>query len=469
MHRKYYSFIIKSVTLSLLIFLQCGLSQLYANESGEQIVLEKNTALPLKLDTDVAEIFVANPEIADIQQNNPKVAYIYGKKAGSTTIFATDINGKVTNINIIVTHNLSQFNKVMKTLYPNEQISAISSPAGIILSGSISTSQIAKNVEGLAAQYIDKEEKIINELSIATPTQVMLKVKIAEIDRSVLTRIGINWNLINTQEHIMFGVIPQSAPLNAAGQFQLPVVLPPPPLAGFGFDFHDSHNQFQGVIDLLNQNGLASILAEPNLTCLSGETASFLVGGEIPIPVPQGFQTITVLFKEYGISLAFTPTVLSPKSINLRVRPEVSEIDQDPTHTLNFFVAPGVPGTRVPAFLTRKAETSVELASGQSFAIAGLLSNISNSQISEIPGLASLPIIGALFSSTLFQKQQTELVIIVTPYIVKPSYPECMTSPTEGLQYADTMEMLFDRQLNRTDCMIRDQYHLIGCCGFYVE
>lgn len=465
MHRQYY-FMLRTLTLSLVILLQCGLG--YLSATDRQIELEKNSAIPLKLETDVAEIFVANPEIADIQQNSPKIAYIYGKRAGTTTIFATDLNGKVTTINLTVTHNLSQFNNVMKSLYPGEQISAISSPAGIILAGSISTSQIAKNVESLAAQYIDSAERVINNMSISTPTQVLLKVKIAEIERAVLTRIGINWNLISTQEHIMFGVIPQSPPV-ANGAFQLPSNLTPPALAGFGFNFADSHNNFAGVMDLLNQNGLATILAEPNLVCLSGETAAFLVGGEIPIPVPQGFQTVTVEFKEYGISLAFTPTVLSPKAINLRVRPEVSELDLDPTHVLAFQVVAGQPGIRIPAFTTRKAETSVELASGQSFAIAGLLSNLSRNQISEIPGLASLPILGALFESTEYQKQQTELVIIVTPYIVKPSSPECLTAPTDGLRYADTMEMLIDRRLNRDDCMLRDQFHLIGCCGFYVE
>jgi pilus assembly protein CpaC len=466
MHRQNYLTILRTITLSIVLLLQFGLSVLQASE--KQLVLEKNTATPLKLESDVAEIFVANPDIADIQQNNPKVAYIYGKKAGTTTIFATDVNGKVTTIDLTVTHNLSQFNKVLKSLYPGETVSAISSPAGIILAGSISTSQIAKNVESLAGQYIEASERVINNMSIATPTQVMLKVKIAEIDRTVLTRIGINWNLISTQDHIMFGVVPQNLPV-VNGAFQLPTGLTPPPIAGFGFDFFDSHNNFAGVMDLLNQNGLATVLAEPNLVCLSGETAAFLVGGEIPIPVPQGFQTITIEFKEYGISLAFTPTVLSPKCINLRVRPEVSELDLDPTHALIFEITPGQPSIRIPAFLTRKAETSVELASGQSFAIAGLLSNLSTSQISEIPGLASLPIIGALFESTQFQKAQTELVIIVTPYIVKPSTPDCLTLPTDGFQHADTIEMLLDRQLNRTDCMLRDQFHLIGCCGFYVE
>jgi pilus assembly protein CpaC len=435
------------------------------------MTLEKNTAMPFQLEDGVTELFIANPDIADIQQANPKVAYIYAKKPGVTTIFATNNKGHVTTMDLTVTHNLSGLQRTLKSLYSQESITTTSSPAGIILSGPVSTPQIAKDVERLAQTYIGTGEKVVNEMKISTPTQLMLKVKIAEVARSTLTRLGVNWNMVFSPDNIMFGIVPGSLPF-ANGAFQLPGGLTPPPLAGYAFQFQDSHTLIQGVVDLLDQEGLVQVLAEPNLVCTSGETASFLVGGEIPIPVPQGNQTFSVEFKQYGISLAFTPTVLSPHRINLRVRPEVSDLDLDPSHILQFSIG-GLTTAKVPAFKTRKAETSVELGSGQGFVIAGLIANNIRSQISQLPGIAHIPILGALFRSTLFQRDETELVIIVTPYIVRPSPPCNFKAPTDNLRFASTLEMLFLHELNRPydPCENPEEAdrHLVGCGGFYIE
>ncbi|MGI4851962.1 MAG: type II and III secretion system protein family protein [Janthinobacterium lividum] len=202
------------------------------------------------------------------------------------------------------------------------------------------------------------------------------------------------------------------------------------------------------MIDALNQENLASILAEPNLIALSGETASFLSGGEFPYPVPQD-QNITIEFKQYGVNLSFTPTVSSNNLIHLKVRPEVSEIDTSNSVnvTLNTATQSYLP---VPAIKTRRAETSVQLGSGQSLAIAGLIQNNMDSVLNELPGLADIPIFGALFRSSSFKNKKSELVIIVTPYIIEPvSDPTKLKLPTDSLKFASNLEMFFYQRLNR--------------------
>ena len=221
------------------------------------------------------------------------------------------------------------------------------------------------------------------------------------------------------------------------------------PAGSIGIRFADSATTVAALIDALDQEGLASILAEPNLVAVSGETASFLSGGEFPFPVPQN-QNITIEFKQFGISLAFTPTVLSNNLINLRVRPEVSQLDR--TNSLTFVVNTTSGATiTVPALKTRRAETSIELGSGQSIAIAGLIQSDMANTLGSLPGLGDLPVIGALFRSTAFLKNQSELVITVTPYLIKPAdNPHVLKLPTDSLKFASNLEMLFMQRLNRT-------------------
>ncbi len=438
---------------------------------ARSLTLEQNTADIIKIGDNVSEVFVANPEIADVQLNSSTVAYIFGKKPGTTTFFATDKSGKTTlKVTVNVSHAISNLNHVMRRSFPDERIEVYSSPTGLILKGEVSEARIMRDAENIASRYIGSEGVIVNNLRISTPTQVYLKVKVAEVRRSVLNQFDINWDAAFTStDKFLFGFLSGArAPLNTT---------PSPTGSNFvrggggtkslGVRFRDGTTDMGALIDALNRESLASILAEPNLVALSGQTASFLVGGEFPYPVPQD-NKVTIEFKQFGTSLAFTPTVLSPDLINLRVRPEVSELDE--TNAIDF-TAGGV-NIRVPAIQTRRAETSVELASGQSLAIAGLISrNISNT-INAYPGLGEIPILGALFRSTEFQRNETELVIVVTPYVVKPSSKGTMSLPTDGLKHASNLELIFLNRLNRTGSpeikRLKDM-KLAGSAGFHID
>jgi pilus assembly protein CpaC len=417
--------------------------------AGTTIRLEKDTAKALPLDGKVTEVFVSNPEIADVQSNGPDTAYVYGKKAGVTTIFLGGHKGKAEPISVIVTHSLTPLMNTFKLVYPKEQITVTSSPAGIVLSGSVTSAKTSKDAENIAKQYLTKDDKVVNNLTVSTPTQVYLKVRFAEVQRNVLNRFSPNFGVLGASgnNNITYGILTGRAPLDAAGAFARQTTGSSVPFGSYGLRFNDGTSDLQSLLDVLEQEGLGSILAEPNLVALSGETASFLAGGEFPYPVPQGNDSLSIEFKSFGIGLSFTPTVLNPNLINLRVRPEVSELDY--TNAISYNVSGTV--ETIPSLKTRKAETSVELASGQSFAIAGLLSNSITSQIQDLPGLANIPILGSLFRSTNFQKNQTELVIIVTPYLVNPAAEKNLSLPTEGLKYGSTLDMLIMKRLNRVE------------------
>ena len=464
--------------LGLIFFVSDGLAlqdkQAIKNispQSMREMTIEQSVAETVQLEDSVAEVFVANPEIADVQLNNPKVAYVFGNKPGVTTVFATNKEGKlILQLHLKVTHNLTQLNQTLKALYPHEDIQTISTPGGVVMNGKVSTPVIAKKIIDIAAKHIGSKDNVINNLQIGTKTQILLKVKIAEVRRSTLNKLNINWSsVVNSPAHFTYGLMTGHNPI-VEGVFQRNDGIPK--LNSVGAAFNDGVSNFSALIDALDQEGLGTILAEPNLIAVSGETASFLAGGEFPFPVPQD-TNITIEFKQFGISLAFTPTVLSSNLINLRVRPEVSELDDS-----NALAIPvGVAGTpiRVPALKTRRAETSVELGSGQSLAIAGLISANTANSFSQLPGFGDIPVLGALFRSSDFQREQSELVIIVTPYIVEPnSNPKELRIPTEGIKHASNLETLFRKRLNRenvtpSEVQETPEYRLFGVAGFNVE
>lgn len=445
---------------------------LFSPSAGARsLTLEQNTADIIKIGENVSEVFVANPDIADVQLNSPTVAYVFGKKPGTTTFFATDKEGKTTlEVTINVSHAISNLNHIMRQSFPDEKIQVYSSPTGLILKGEVSEARIMRDAENIAARYVASDGVIVNNLRLSTPTQVYLKVKVAEVSRSVLNQFDINWDAAFTSTNkFLFGVLSGArSPVNATAT-------PTGNLfnrgesgtRSFGVRFRDGTTDMAALIDALNQESLASILAEPNLVAVSGQTASFLVGGEFPYPVPQD-NKVTIEFKQFGTSLAFTPTVLSPDLIHLRVRPEVSELD--PSNAITF--SAGGANINVPAIRTRRAETSVELGSGQSLAIAGLISRQMSNTIRSYPGLGEIPILGALFRSPEFQRDETELVIIVTPYIVKPTSENTLALPTDGLKHASNLEMIFFNRLNRVNSQEADRLKkmtLSGNAGFYVD
>ena len=295
----------------------------------------------------------------------------------------------------------------------------------ITLAGKISNAGNLSQALSLARAYAP-EGKVQNLVQVGGVHQVMLEVRVAEMSRTLTRRLGIN--LFFNTENGQFGISTLSSLATLvkpqeAHFFTGPLGWQASPAVNALFRFNQGENTWTGLVDALKEDGLIKVLAEPTLITLSGQSASFLAGGEFPVPVPQGLGTVAIEYKPFGVALAFAPTVLSQDKISIQVSPEVSELDFTTALTLQGFVIPGL--------RTRRASTTVELGDGQSFAIAGLLRDSMRSVSSKVPLLGELPILGALFQSKAFQKEETELIIIVTPHLVKPLNVAKQTLPTD--------------------------------------
>lgn len=457
---------LSGILLSMFIVIFFGCGDLLAE--AEVITIEQNTARSIELKGKITGVFVANPDVADVQVDSSKAIYIYGKTPGQTSMIAANDKGEqVLNVRVVVTHNVEQLSQLIRESAPNDMVKVRSVPGGIVLEGNVESPAIAQNIKTIAEKYLGKDQTLVNHVSVRSPVQVNLKVKIAEVNRSVINNFGINWsNSFPDAGNFSFGMLsgrgataPNSLDPNLALQGSA---------SSLTGSFKDSKFDLNATIDMLAREQLVTILAEPNLVAVSGETASFLAGGEIPYPIPQSDGTITIEFKQFGVSLAFSPTVLGDKLISMRVRPEVSELDYSHAVKLS--------GTVVPALTTRRAETTIELGSGQSFAIGGLFKNEIASNIDAIPGLGDLPIMGSLFRSNAFNRGETELVIIVTAYLVNPVSGKDLAMPTDGLNYASFVEQVLDRKLAKTAEQKGEAAplgsrgeRLVGPAGFSVE
>ncbi|NJO67691.1 MAG: type II and III secretion system protein family protein [Rhodospirillales bacterium] len=396
--------------------------------TGEAVTIEVNKGSLVRLNQPASTVFIADPEICDIQVKSPTLIYLIGKKTGQTTLFAVDeADNVLTNMDITVSHNLSQLNAAISSLYPQSDINVSSVEKSVVIDGVVTSPTASEDVRRLALQFVGQETDIINRLGVDAPNQINLRVRFAEISREIEKQLGINWRVIKNSSSagIAFATL---NPFAATGVLT----------DVFGINATPGNWDINILLDILDQEGLASILAEPNLTAITGETASFLAGGEFPILVPQGDDQVTIEFKKFGVSLAFTPTILAEDRINLHVRPEVSQLSSE--GAIN--VPVGNTALTVPALRTRRAETTIELGSGQSFAIAGLLSNETIHDIKKFPGLADIPVLGRLFTSDSFQRKESELVIIVTPYVVRPS-PTMPAAPTDGFVAPTDWERIF--------------------------
>ncbi|MGN6057347.1 MAG: type II and III secretion system protein family protein, partial [Sphingomicrobium sp.] len=380
----------------------------------------------VRLSQPMSDVFVANDGIADVQVRSSTQLYVFGKTQGETTVYATSKGGRVVYAaNVRVGNNISSLGEMLHLAMPDASIQATPMNNLVLLTGTVANPDDVAEAQRLTQAYVGEGTQVVTRLKSATPLQVMLKVRIAEVNRSLLKSMGVNL-LSNDRTGGFKFAIGRGNPGTISGPGNATVNINPTgtTLGAFG---HLLGLDILGSLDIAATDGVATILAEPNLTALSGETASFLAGGEFPIPVSQstgsGNAAITIEYKQYGVGLAFTPIVLSDGRISMRVRPEVSQLDDANGVTLS--------GTRVPALITRRAETTVELGSGQSFMIAGLLQNTGNNSVDKTPVLGDLPILGALFRSTKFQRQETELVVIVTPYLVRPVSGQLAT-PIDG-------------------------------------
>jgi pilus assembly protein CpaC len=389
---------------------------------GRPILLEAGKGTLIRLPRPAATVFIANPDVADVQVKSPSLIYVNAKAPGETVLYAVDAEDRVLmNSAVRVQQDLSRLRESFRQVVPGENISVESVNGSLLLKGNVSTAARAEKANALATAIAsENKSRVVNQLSVATPNQVNLQVKVAEVSRTVLKALGVNWTKLNGNT-----TFATSNP-TTGGQISVQNAI--------NFALGPKSALINMTVDALAQEGLLTILAEPNLTATSGQPASFLAGGEFPVPVAgsaaNGIATITVAFKEFGIRLDFTPTVMDAQHVSLRVRPEVSQL----TNT----GAVSVPITAnntvtIPALTVRRAETTLELGSGQSFALAGLLSHTLEQDISKVPALGDIPILGQLFRSNRFQKGETELVIIVTPYLVKPAPTVAsLQSPTDG-------------------------------------
>ncbi|HEU0067150.1 MAG TPA: type II and III secretion system protein family protein [Sphingomonas sp.] len=395
----------------------------------------------------MTDLFVADDSVADVQVRSPTQLYVFGKKVGETTISATTKSGAVVYAATVrVGNNYDSIGTMLGLAMPDAKIVATPMNGLVLLTGTVGAPDDAAEAERLVQAFVGESTKVLSRLKTATPLQVNLQVRIAEVSRTFVKNIGVNTQSYDSSGGFKFGIAQGRAasPYTPNGGMFVGGALPSPGTTGVTRGTAGSTIGLAGkllglnllsALDLGETLGQVSTLANPNLTALSGETASFLAGGEIPIPLATGLGAVSVEFKQYGVSLTYTPTVLSDGRISLRVRPEVSQ--------LTSAGAVQVGGTTIPALTTRRAETTLELGSGQSMMIGGLLSNSRDNSVDKTPGLGDMPVLGALFRSNGWKRNETELVIIITPYLVKPvNNAADIALPTDGVKSASDLSRI---------------------------
>lgn len=412
--------------------------------NGAPLELDVRKGLIVRLDRPAANVFIADPSVADVEVKSPTTIYVVGKAAGETTLFAVDHEDHVLiDSRVEVRHDADALQQALNKMIPNNHVEVHSVDDSVVLSGPVFSAAQGANISRIAARFVPDQKHIINDTELDAPNQVNLRVRIAEVSRTVLKQLGVNWNALET-------VNGKAMAGNAI--FPLSLATPVPSTfttatnsLGLGYKSGSSGStNIDAVIDALEEHDLLTVLAEPNLTAVSGQKASFLAGGEFPIPVPQSSNgstpIITIEYKQFGVSLNFTPTILGHDRIGLHVEPEVSQLSTQNSVSFDGFV--------IPSLTTRRAATTVELGSGQSFIIGGLLQNSTTQDLTKFPWLGDVPVLGALFRSTSFQRNETELVIIVTPYIVKPDSDKRLIAPTDGFVAPTDADRVLNGTLN---------------------
>lgn len=433
-----------------------------------------NEAKMISLPEKAKSIFISSTHIADYQTLTNTKIMVFGKRAGSATITVLNENERVIYTNQVrVTHNSREFNRLVRSKFPEASVTSESLGGKLWLKGQVPSPIMAHQIVALAKGYLSPvvevssseskssssdgqsssntssstssspttpEDELVNHLVVTMPTQVNIRVKIAEVSKNVSNKLGIKWGSI----------------ADGIGQFSFSKL---PDVSSW------NKPTISALIDALATNGMMTVLAEPNLTAVSGEEASFLVGGEIPLPLVFA-DTAQIEYKPFGVKLDFTPTVLSSNKISLKVAPEVSNASIDGQTTLG--------ENTYPSFVTRRASTTIELASGQSFALGGLLKTEEIEQLQKVPFIGEVPILGSLFRSTEFTRRETELVIIVTAYLVQPTRADSLPLPTDGLVPLSDLERLLawprkqvTTSQNKASYTDNQKPRLLGDNGFY--
>jgi pilus assembly protein CpaC len=426
-------------------------------KSARTVTLSVNKAVIVELPVEARDVLVGNPDIVDAVVRTPRRTYLLGQKAGSTNAFFFDASGKqILSIEIDVHGDTGGLEGMLSKLMPNGRIKVDALNGSIVLSGSVPTAADADQARSIAVRYIGDESRVFSTLQIEGNEQVMLRVKVAELQRNIAKQLGIN---MQSAFHLGEVALTGSTinPFSLTGKALSDTVIN----GVFNKTTPTSKNiNVSPTLQALERHGILRTLAEPNLTAISGENAQFLAGGEFPVPKSRDRDgNVTIEYKPFGVGLAFTPVVMSGGRISLHISTEVSELQQDgsfvsPSTFINTTDANGNPitsevkGITIPALRVRRAETTVELPSGGSLVMAGLLQETTKQNIDAFPGLKELPVLGALFQSRDFQNNETELVVIVTPYLVGPTSESELKTPVDGFSNPTDFETIFFGRLN---------------------
>jgi pilus assembly protein CpaC len=417
--------------------------QISASQKSASIRLINGKAETVRTDRNFSDVIVSDPEIADVVPLTDRSLSILGKKIGTSRVSVYGAEKSLVGVfDIEVTHDTSVLGTELRERFPYARMRVASVNGRILLSGTAPDAVTVDTAVSIAKHF---GSEVINSVRVMQPQQVMLEVRFVEASRTAGRELGINWNVVARNASAATGAFV------GGGLGAVPVAL-----ASGNTPFGLALGRIVGngvevdtMIQALEGKGLVRRLAEPNLIALSGDTASFLAGGEFPIPVASTRDTITVEWKRYGVGLAFTPTVLQNGVINLKIEPEVSQLD--PGNVIQ------IGGLRLPSLTVRRANTTIELRDGQSFAIAGLLQSIDTTDQKQFPWLGDVPVIGALLRSTAYQKQETDLAIIVTPRLVRPTRPgEELKSPLDNTVAGNDTDVFMNGRLELTPRQVGD-------------
>ncbi len=432
----------KRIILILTLLFTFNASALAATQSGKTVNVPHHKSTFVELSAKATRVSLGDPDVLDIVMLKADELFLIGKKLGSTNLMAWDSRGRlIESINIEVTHDVNNLKTKLFEIMPNETVNVQSAQNRLILSGQVSSMEKMNLALRLAETYAagqaadDQTESrnketgttgVVNLMTIGGAQQVMLEVTVAEVQRSLVRRFGSNFNFFQTNGNFSIGGTSAGGGfLGANPIFGAPIA----ESTGILSSFIDSNTLFTLALDIAKETGVAKVLAEPNLTALSGAKAEFLAGGEFPIPVPDD-NGITIEYKEYGVGVKFVPTILSDKKINLNLAVDVSEIATSTTLSLS---ASGTNATYyIPPITRRSASSTLELADGQTIGIAGLLSENVRDSASKLPGIGDVPVLGQLFGSQEYISGETELVILVTPRLAKPVDRSKIKLPTDA-------------------------------------
>ncbi|VAV89007.1 Type II/IV secretion system secretin RcpA/CpaC, associated with Flp pilus assembly [hydrothermal vent metagenome] len=443
---------------------EANLLKIKISSGGESAVskmldLPLNKAAVIELPEDARDVLVSNPEIVDAVIRTPRRIYVLGVAVGQTNVFFFRADGtQLLNLEISVAEDIRDLQSTIQKLLPNARIEIDTIRDSIILSGSVPNAGQAAQAMKIARTFVETPENVISMLTITGKEQVMLKVRVVEMQRTLTKQLGIDLSVVGRLNEVALSLA-NPAQFSLAGRF----LGGSAPTLGVNYT-NPALGVTSGItgvgagIRALERVGLIRTLAEPNLTAITGESANFLAGGEFPVPTGRDRNgNITIEYKKFGVGLGFTPLVVSEGRISLRLSTEVSELSNLGALSLGqrtIVDSTGqttgvIDGLTLPALKVRKAETTVELPSGGSMVIAGLIQQQTKQAMEGIPGAKDIPILGALFRSRDFLNDETELVIVVTPYLVDPTHPESLAEPGQGYETASDLSTLLLGRLNK--------------------